>query len=177
MSVTEVKDFFPQEILDKILSIANNNEFVDINYSVASGIRKKLDLWDLDVKQDIEKFCDSVIKTAVDHPVIINDAVLWKDEPGFSMGNHVDNYGVHLAIQIYLNDNDNFGTIFKMDGSDKIIKYGLNRGYINHNYLEPRIVHSVPKCNYKRLSLYIMYAKADKDGNPIDLENEQANMK
>ena len=51
--ITEVKDFFPQEILDKILFIANNNEYEDINYSVTSGIRKRLDLWSLDISKDI----------------------------------------------------------------------------------------------------------------------------
>ena len=175
MSVTEVENFFPQEILDKILSIAktNNNKFIDVPYSIKGGNRKKLDLCDFDISQDIKQFCNSAIKAVDNHPIILTCAYLWKDEPGFSMEKHVDNYGVHIAIQIYLNDNDNLGTIFEIGDSDKVIKYGSNRGYILYNYLKPRLVHSVPKCNYQRLSLYIVYNKTDKDGYPIVLENEQ----
>lgn len=167
MSVTEVKDFFPQEILDKILSIANNNTF-----TYDKPFRDILDLYDFDIFKDIEQFCDPIVKTA-DNNLRLSGVMLWKDKPGFNLGSHVDNKGIYLSIQIYLNDNDNFGVMFNIDGSEKEIKYGTNNGYILHNYIEPRISHRLKPSCHERLSIMILYHPYDQDGNIIRLANEQ----
>jgi hypothetical protein len=170
MSVIEVENFFPQEILDKILSIANNNTF-----TYDKPFRNTLDLYNFDIFKDIEQFCNPIVKTA-DNNLRLSGVMLWKDEPGFKLGSHVDNKSIHLSIQIYLNDNDNFGVIFNIDGSEKEIKYGSNRGYILHNYIEPRISHRlIPSC-HERLSIYIQYHPYDQDGNLIVLDNEQLSL-
>ena len=173
MNVVEVENFFPQEILDKILSIANNNTFGSHPWTYEKPSRDLLDLWELDIRQDIEQFCNPIIKTIDNTLIRLSGVLLWKDKPGFTLGSHVGNKGIYLSVQIYLNDNDNFGVIFNIGGSEKEIKYGSNRGYILHNYIEPRISHRlIPSC-HERLSIVLLYHPYDRNGNLIVLANEQ----
>ena len=139
------------------------------------GSRSQLDLENTLIETTIQEYCTSIIQPTVDFPIQFTSATIWKDEPGFFMAPHKDNFGVCIAMQIYLNNNNCPGTLFEMDDSTKFIKYGYNRGYILHNYIRPRISHSVPNHinSESRASVYILFHKLDENNIRIQEENEQ----
>jgi hypothetical protein len=80
---------------------------------------------------------------------------IWKDLPGYCIGDHNDNPGVQAAMQIYLNNlPKELGTWF----DDIEIPYVQNSGYIMNNQHQPRhgMKHSVP-VNSVRYSLYARF--------------------
>ena len=178
-NVIEVENFLPAEIITELVSTANNS--APSLYKSFNGLRSRLQL-DLEnylVERNLKEYCNSIIQPTVDFPTICTSATIWKDNPGFFMKSHKDNFSIILSIQIYLNNNNCPGTLFEMDDSTKLIKYGYNRGYILHNYMTPRVKHYVPyqPNSESRLSVYILFHKLDEHGKPIYEENEQETWK
>ena len=175
-NVIEVENFLPAEIITELVSTANNS--APSLYKSFNGLRSRLQL-DLEnylVERNLKEYCNSIIQPTVDFPTICTSATIWKDNPGFFMKSHKDNFGIILSIQIYLNNNNCPGTLFEMDDSTKLIKYGYNRGYILHNYIEPRISHHLIPSRHERLSVYIQYHPCDQYGNIVKLDNEQLSL-
>lgn len=80
---------------------------------------------------------------------------IWKDLPGYCIGNHVDNPGVEAAMQIYLSDlPKELGTWF----DDIEIPYVQNSGYVMNNQHQPvhGMRHAVPP-GHVRYSLYARF--------------------
>jgi hypothetical protein len=89
---------------------------------------------------------------------------LWKDSPGYYIPWHTDNPDIDIAIQIYLFDQTQTGTVFKSDDREVLIESDHNRGYMIENY--PRsILHrtqsTVPEGT-TRYSLYAIWSRLPK---------------
>ena len=102
--------------------------------------------------------CVDQISTAIGYPVFVTDTGIWLDEPGFSMGKHLDNDAVVMSMQIYLNDNPaQLGTTFyNKDGTVRHqLPYKFNCGYMMINGPEQYhgMTNPVPENSY-RISSY-----------------------
>jgi hypothetical protein len=85
---------------------------------------------------------------------------LWKDSAGFHTIKHVDNPGIDLSIQIYLNDIEcDLGTKFEYANTTIKTPYIKNFGYMMDN--DGKITHyfdSVIPPDYTRYSLYAIWS-------------------
>lgn len=89
---------------------------------------------------------------------------LWKDNYSFKITPHTDNPVIDLAIQVYLNsNNEKLGTKFYLDQNLFEIPYEVNGGYLMDNSC--RIMHSYEgslDTNYYRYSLYAVWTNTNK---------------
>lgn len=162
-----VENFYPQELLTQFtetdhLSALYKKEEMQDNWP-----RRKI-LFDTDsVYEKMDRYVKSMLDNiagSINCPLLACDTGFWLDEPLFSMDPHLDNDGVQVSMQLYLNDNDiNLGTVFY--NIDKSIRYKaeyrVNTGYIMIN--GPSQVHGmgipVPENTYRISSYTWMYPK------------------
>jgi hypothetical protein len=89
---------------------------------------------------------------------------VWKDDGSFQIAPHTDNPVIDIAIQIYLNGDDNkdLGTKFQLD-TVVTIPYKTNHGYLMDNRQNIRHFYDgkAPE-DYYRYSLYAIWANANK---------------
>lgn len=89
-------------------------------------------------------------------------SAVWADYPGYNIARHLDNDGVYITLQVYLNDGDDeLGTYFSnsMEGTyQHSIPYRSNFGYImvNTDYNFHGMIKPVPK-DFIRLSSYTWF--------------------
>lgn len=163
-----VEDAYPQELLEQFLSADHlstpgNKEEWQENYARRRLVVDKgsvYDLLDAYVKSELQN-----IASVIGVELMACDTGFWLDEAGFSMTPHVDNPGVQVSMQVYLNANDeNLGTIFY--NPDMTVryaaKYQVNTGYLMIN--SPEQQHGmdvkVPRDSYRISSYSWLYPKA-----------------
>lgn len=159
-----VEDIYPQQLIDKLT----------LEYALAAPwrredmqsdwLRRRLDNTELvDEFDKYNKSCADYIGQAIQFPVLSCDTGFWLDEPGFTVGKHLDNDGVAASMQIYMWDNDCLpGTAFYANSSiRREFKYKKNTGYIMIN--GPDQFHgmtaTVPDDNYRLCSYTWFYPK------------------
>lgn len=156
-----IEDAFSQEIVEQLKS--------EDPYSYPYRKEEMQQIWP---RRRLEPTADSVynklttelnahvdqLSAAIGRSVFVADTGIWLDEPGFAMGKHLDNEGVVMSMQIYLNENaDNLGTTFYNE--DSTIRYQLpykfNCGYMMINGPEQYhgMINPVPANSY-RISSY-----------------------
>ncbi len=102
------------------------------------------------------------IQNLTDKPITTADTRVWADYPGYNISRHLDNDGVYITLQVYLNDGDTeLGTHFSnsMEGAyQHAIPYRSNFGYImvNTDYNFHGMIKSVPE-DFIRLSSYTWF--------------------
>ena len=115
--------------------------------------------FDLYVKSQLNVFGQAIGKE-----LMACDTGFWLDEAGFCMTPHLDNMGVAVSMQIYLNNNDkNLGTVF-YNPDDTVrcsTKYKLNTGYamINGPHQKHGMGNPVPEGTYRISSYSWFYPK------------------
>ena len=150
-SLIEVVNFLPDELVDQLVDFSKRP---DLPWCVQEMQENLL-------RQKISRLQDSPIESACKYfsslsmfaHLNFRGLTLWKDDVDFWMPDHIDNDRVEVAVQIYLDDRQSPGTQF----SERLIKYGRNRGYIMYN--NPDMLHGVPKQipHEGRLSIYALY--------------------
>jgi hypothetical protein len=85
---------------------------------------------------------------------------VWKDEHSFQVPVHADNPTINIAIQIYLNGNDeNLGTKFYINDGVFQVPYKTNCGYLMDNgYGIKHCYDGNPSRDYHRYSLYAIWS-------------------
>ena len=102
------------------------------------------------------------IQALTDKSITTADTRVWADYPGYNISRHLDNDGVYITLQVYLNDGDDeLGTYFSnsMEGTyQHSIPYRSNFGYImvNTDYNFHGMIKPVPK-DFIRLSSYTWF--------------------
>jgi hypothetical protein len=89
---------------------------------------------------------------------------IWKDEHTYQVPLHTDNPKIDVAVQIYLNGDDNMdlGTRFHVDAVVKI-PYKTNYGYLMDNKQNIRHFYNGKSPeDYYRYSLYAIWANTNK---------------
>jgi len=162
-----VSDFYPTDLLDKFLSIEHLRTDYTREDMQSDWPRRKLIATPGTIYNDIEMY----VKTKIDEigaeigaSFCACDTAFWVDNTGFWMEPHLDNEGVTVSMQIYLNDNkQELGTVFY--NPDNSVRYSLpytvNTGYIMIN--GPTQVHGmevpVPQDTYRISSYTWFYPK------------------
>lgn len=89
---------------------------------------------------------------------------LWKDSAGYYLPWHIDNPELDVAMQIYLFDQTDTGTVFKYDDSELLIESNHNTGYLVKNSPDP-IYHKTQRpvpAGIDRYSLYVIWSRLPK---------------
>jgi hypothetical protein len=164
----KVADMYPQELLTKFLTTDHlatpyRKEQLQDNWPRRRLMNETEEIYmelDAYVKQQL-----SDIEQAIGVELMACDTGFWLDEAGFCMEKHLDNEGVRVSMQVYLNENLlDLGTAFhNPDGSIRYKpEYIINTGYIMIN--GPEQYHSmttrVPDDSYRISSYTWLYPKA-----------------
>ena len=155
-----IEDFFPSEIIDRLLKFAHNTKewkTVDLQ----EHLNRKQVNWNSDsiieeVHTVIESLTPKINEIFDDDFVNFNGISLWQDQTGYKIPNHIDNDSVQASIKIYLTtDSTNLATTFDIDNNVISAKYLINHGYIMNNRYKVRhgLENSVPQ-GHVRYSLY-----------------------
>lgn len=162
-----VENIYPSSVIDSI----QQEKIFDYEHTPVEWQeykpRRKLVYDDISPFAKIDKFLSDnfgVISKAIGKKVVHSTTHIWLDEPGFNMGIHLDNPGVNIAMQLYLNKGPmNMGTKFYHKNSPDSLRYDfpyrLNSGYIMINNDENQwhgFPSIVPNHTY-RLSSYTYF--------------------
>jgi len=162
-----VDDFYPDELIEQFvstdhLSAAWKKEDWQEHYP-----RRRLMHEPGSIYERMNSYVNSqlaAVAEAISMELIYSETGFWLDEPGFRMLPHIDNEGVAVSLQIYLNQNNNdLGTIFY--NPDKTVRhcfeYKLNTGYLMIN--GPAQLHgmgvAIPEGTYRISSYSWFYPK------------------
>jgi hypothetical protein len=149
--IIEVENFLPDQLVDQLVELSQQPDVPWQLQEMQEHLPRKKISWMLD--SPIETLHNYFKSLQMFKHLDFMGVTLWKDGTDFYMGNHIDNNRVKVAIQIYLDNRNSPGTQF----SNRIIRYGRNRGYIMYN--NPNMLHGVPKKtpHEGRLSIYALY--------------------
>lgn len=162
-----VENVYPSTLIDNI----QQEKLLEYEYIKQErqlhSPRRRLIYDDVSSFSKIDKFLSENINTiskGIGKKLSHSDTSIWIDEPGFSMGIHLDNPGVGIAMQIYLNKGPKeMGTKFYHKNDINMLRYDfpykLNCGYIMINNDEHQwhgFPLKVPNHTY-RLSAYTYF--------------------
>jgi hypothetical protein len=149
----QVVDFFPTEMLAKIMSTVEQETQWDLQEMQEHMPRRVLPWKTNGILDDIYGYLDSLDYSKFG--IKFANVRIWKDLPGYCISPHIDNPGVQASLQLYLNPGPKeIGTWF----DDVEIPYVQNSGYIMNNRLKLShgMQHPVPE-NFTRYSLYALF--------------------
>lgn len=161
-----VDEVYPQEIISQLNNLPIDacpwEPLGDSKYTQIDTPRRMLisDGSDLltQIDQHIKQYIP-LVQQITNKKVSWANTRVWADYPGYTISRHVDNPGVYISLQVYLNDGpENLGTHFS-DSEDGPIKHSIpfksNTGYlmVNSPCNWHEMIMSVPQ-NFIRLSSY-----------------------
>ena len=162
-SVTVVKNFFNQAVLDQLLEFCETTKnWQDATYD--GGVidyRKKIS-WETDNIVEVshivlEKVTPQMAKI-FNRDLKFNGVDLWKDLPGYSITRHTDNPEFHVSLQIYLKNLPYLKTVFEFNGILEIDP-SPGSGYLADNTTGiPHWLDGVVPDNYTRFSLHATWS-------------------
>lgn len=158
-----VQNFYPEDLLERFLAADHSTQPYKKEDWQDNFPRRRLvhldpiyDEMDAYVNSQLSK-----ISSIINKELMACDTGFWLDEAGFRMTPHVDNAGVQVAMQIYLNENDiTLGTVFYDNTLSVRYRplYKVNCGYLMIN--NPKQLHGmmnpVPDDTY-RISSYTWF--------------------
>lgn len=160
----EVQNFYPEELLSRFLSTDHLVQPYKKEDWQDNWPRRRI-VHDVDpIYNDLDTYVKlqlPSISDIVNRELMACDTGFWLDEAGFRMAPHVDNAGVQVAMQIYLNENDiTLGTVFYDNTLSVRYRplYKVNWGYLminNPNQLHG-MMNPVPDDTY-RISSYTWF--------------------
>jgi hypothetical protein len=162
-----ITDFYPQDLLDQFILTDHLLAPYKKEDWQAEYPRRRLIHEPDSVYQAIDDYTKSQllkVANAIGLELMACDTGFWLDEAGFYMAPHLDNDGVKVSMQIYLNNNDpKLGTVFY--NQDKTVRYRpeykVNTGYLMIN--NPHQLHGmgvpVPQGTYRISSYTWFYPK------------------
>lgn len=163
-----VENYYPAELLAEFLNTDHLLSPYTKENMQNKWPRRKLILEPESIYERVDvynKYQTHVIGSIIGVDIVASDTGFWLDEPGFYMGPHLDNDGVQISMQIYLNDNiKELGTVFY--NTDNTIRhrleYTVNTGYIMINGPEQyhAMMTPVPKDSYRISSYSWLHPKA-----------------
>ena len=148
----EVVNFLPDDLVDKLVEFSKRTDVPWEKQEMQENLPRRKISWLLD--SPIETAHNYFAGLKMFSHLRLMGIALWEDAENFWMSSHLDNDRVKVAVQIYLDDRNSPGTQF----TDRMIKYGRNRGYILYN-VPPEMAHGVPDQtpHEGRLSIYALY--------------------
>jgi hypothetical protein len=164
-----VEDVYPQELIADCQQQDINNfrwePLGDGIYTQVDTPRRMLISESPDVFSKLNDYVRTLIpeiQALTDKSITTADTRVWADYPGYNISRHLDNDGVYITLQVYLNEGDtDLGTYFSnsIDGAyQHSIPYRSNFGYImvNTDYNFHGMIKPVPD-NFIRLSSYTWF--------------------
>jgi len=120
-SVTVVKNFFNQTMLDQLLEFCETTEsWQDI--IVGGGVidyRKKIS-WETDniveVSHTVLENVTPQMSKIFNKDLKFNGVDLWKDMPGYTISKHTDNPEFNASLQVYIKNLPYLKTVFEFNG-------------------------------------------------------------
>lgn len=164
----KIENVYPTELLDKFLNTDHLLTPYTKEEMQAQWPRRRLMNETEEIYMEMDSFVKqqlSDIANSIGVELMACDTGFWLDEAGFCMNKHLDNDGVQVSMQVYLNDNiPELGTVFyNADGSirHKLV-YLVNTGYIMINGPEQQhsMLTKVPVDSYRISSYSWLYPKA-----------------
>jgi len=127
-----IKNIITEELLEKLsLEVLDTIPYTKMEGLQAQMPRRKLVPVTGSTLSQIQEHIDKqkdVISKAVGYKINQIDSVFWLDQPGFSIDAHIDNPGVGNAMQIYLSNCKDLGTIFyNVEDSEIVTKEDKQR--------------------------------------------------
>lgn len=164
----KIEDVYPADLLDKFLNTDHLLTPYTKEEMQAQWPRRRLMNETEEVYMEFDAYVKQllpVIAEAIGVELMACDTGFWLDEPGFRMSKHLDNEGVKVSMQVYLNNNiPDLGTVFHHEDGTTRYKpeYLLNTGYImiNDTNQYHSMTTSVPADSYRISSYSWLYPKA-----------------
>ena len=118
-SVTVVKNFFNQTMLDQLLEFCETTEsWQDIGGGVID-YRKKIS-WETDniveVSHTVLENVTPQMSKIFNKDLKFNGVDLWKDMPGYTISKHTDNPEFNASLQVYIKNLPYLKTVFEFNG-------------------------------------------------------------
>lgn len=122
--------------------------------------------WEADtVIEETHEVCQaqkSIIEHLLSKPIgTFRGIVIWRDQPGYTLGWHTDNPVIGTSVQVYLQgESANPGTEFRINDNPVRVPFVPNTGYLVDQSSESRPTHRVAGTvpdNHVRYSLFAMW--------------------
>jgi hypothetical protein len=159
-SVTVVKNFFNQAMLDQLLEFCETTKNWKDAYDTVGGVinyRKKIS-WETDniveVSHTVLENVTPQISKMFNKDLKFNGIDLWKDSTGYNIARHTDNPEFNASLQVYIKNLPYLSTVFEHNGIT-VTDTSPGSGYLADNTVGiPHWLDGVVPENYNRFSLH-----------------------
>lgn len=158
-----VNNVFDDKLINGLKDYLKQDQLPWIENETAQDHRARIS-WDSDtVIEELHGVCNNLTSILTDQlfeqPLNFIGVSIWKDQHPFSMGWHIDNPIINVALQVYLFDAPpQFGTSFLINDADIPVPYIHNSGYISVTKSHPGIKHRVTNPTPIGITRYSVYA-------------------
>ena len=174
LGLWRIENVLTPEMLDKLRQFITDTPDSEIWHKVEGQekLNRKKITWHPDsVIEELhiifESLTESVNKIFLQNTKNFLGVSVWKDWAGYTMGWNTDNPIIDVSMQLYLFDDalPHAGTVFKLDGTDYLVPYISNSGYVCNQTLDPKLLHKPAvvldhgQCRY---SIYSVWSRLPK---------------
>lgn len=151
-----LKNFFPLSLYEKLLNFSQNSRdyIVDKNNIGRQKITWVPDSVFEEIYMVFQNLTPYMIQSYKKN-LKFHGLCLWKDTKNFKTSWHIDVPIIEIAIQIYLEGPQDYGTKFKIDDLEIELPFIPNTGYIMDN--SGKLIHSMPNRVLKNDVRYSLY--------------------